>query len=33
MSVKSSKNLRRMRRPATLTSNTFTKKMVAALHS
>lgn len=33
MSVKSSKHLRRIRRPATVTSNAFTKKMVAALHS
>ena len=33
MSVKSAKHLRRLRRPATVTSKAFTKKMVAALHS
>lgn len=33
MSVKSSKHLRRIRRPATVASNAFTKKIVAALHS
>lgn len=33
MSVKSSKRLRGLRKPATVTSKALTKKMVAALHS
>ncbi|MEN6338475.1 MAG: 50S ribosomal protein L35 [Phycisphaerales bacterium] len=33
MSVKSSKRLRRIRRPATVTSNVYTAKMVDALRS
>lgn len=33
MSVKSAKRLRKIRRPATVKSKAFTKKMVAALHS
>ena len=32
-SVKSAKRLRRIRRPATVTSKAFAKKIVAALHS
>ena len=32
MSVKSAKRLRAMRRPATVTSNTRTRKMIAMLH-
>jgi len=33
MSVKSSKRLRRIRRPSTVTSNAYTAKMVDALRS
>lgn len=33
MSVKSSKRLRKIRRPATVSSNALTKKIIAALHS
>lgn len=33
MSGKSAKSLRKIRRPATVSSNAMTKKMVAALHS
>ena len=33
MSVKSAKRLRKIRRPATVKSNTLTRKMVDALHA
>lgn len=32
-SVKSAKRLRKIRRPATIKSKAFTKKMIAALHA
>jgi large subunit ribosomal protein L35 len=32
MSVKSAKRLRGLRKPATVTSKAYTKKMIAALH-